>query len=120
MEMATPKRYIHDRVILLLLTADVFFTILTSVLLLLRLDSGRSGVYTIQYRPSLGLSGYLKGDRLGLLSFAIFAVLVLVFHTFMSIKVYPIRRQLSVVILGMALLLIILALVMSNALLLLR
>jgi hypothetical protein len=118
--MPNPKRYIHDRLISLLLTADIFFTILTCVLLLLRLDSGRSDIYTIQYRPSLGLSGYLKGDSLGLLSFAVFAVLVLVFHIFMSVKVYPIRRQLSVVILGMALLLIILALVMSNALLLLR
>lgn len=118
--MATPKRYIHDRVVLLLLTANAFFTVLTSLLILLRLDSSRAEGYIIQYRPSLGLSGFEKGGAWSILSFAIFAIMVLVFHTIMSAKVYPIRRHFAVVILALALLLIILSLVISNALLLLR
>jgi hypothetical protein len=118
--MATPKRYIHDRIVLLLLTANTFFAVLTSVLILLKLDSSRSTGYIVQFRPSLGLSAYSKGDNTGILSFAVFAVLVLLFHTILSIRVYGIRRNFAIVILGMGLLLILLSLVISNALLLLR
>lgn len=114
------KRYIHDRVVLLLLTANTFFAVLTSVLILLRLDSVRSEAYIVQYRPNRGLSAFYKGDSIGILSFAVFAILVLVFHTLLSMRVYGIRRQFAIVILGMGLLLIVLSLVISNALLLLR
>ncbi len=118
--MHTPQRYIHDRLVLLLLTANTFFAVLTSVLILLKLDSSRSSGYIVQFRPSLGLSAYYKGDSAGILSFAAFSLFVLVFHTILSIRVYGIRRQFAIVILGMGLLLILLSLVISNALLLLR
>lgn len=120
MLMATPRRYIHDRIVLLLVTANTFLAVLTVVLILLKLDSSRPEAYTIQYRPSLGLSGYVRGGSVGLLSFGIFALLVLIFHTYLSVKVYPLRRSFAIVILGMGLLLIMLALIISNALFLLR
>lgn len=118
--MHTSKRYIHDRIVLLLLTANTFFAVLTSVLVLLKLDSSRAEGYIVQFRPSLGLSAYYKGDSLGVISFVVFSLFVLVFHTVLSIKVYGIRRQFAIVVLGMGLLLILLSLVISNALLLLR
>ncbi len=118
--MHTPKKYLHDRIVLLLLTANTFFAVLTSVTILLRLDSGRAESYTVQYRPNLGLSGYYHGDSMGILSFAVFCLLVLAAHTVLSIRVYSIRRNFALVILGMGLLLIISALIISNALLLLR
>lgn len=118
--MATPKRYIHDRLVLLLLTANTFFAVLTTVLVLLRLDSSRNQGYIIGYRPTLGLSAYYKGDSVGLLSFAVFSMLVLVFHTVLSARVYPLRRHFAVTILALGLLLILLSLVISNALLMLR
>lgn len=117
--MHTPKRYIHDRLILLLLTANAFFAVLTSVLILLRLGGVQSESLIVQYRPSLGLSRYFRGDKTDILSFALFVVLIAVFHTFLSIKVYHIRRHFSVVVLGMGLLLILMALVISYSLLLL-
>lgn len=118
--MATPKRYIHDRLVLLLLSANAFFAILTSIFVLLKLDGSRADGYIVQFRPSLGLSGYYKGDSLGIISFVVFVLFVLAFHTFLSSKVYPIRRHFAIVILGMGLMLIVMALVISNALLLLR
>ncbi len=117
--MHTPKRFIHDRLVLLLLTANTFFTILTSVLILLRVGASRNEGYIIQYRPSLGLSRYIKGDKSDIFSFALFCIVVLVLHTYLSIRVYHIRRHLSLVILAMGLLLILLALVISYSLLLL-
>ena len=118
--MSVPKRYIHDRLVLMLLTANTFFAVLTSVLILLRLDTGRSEGYIVQYRPSLGLSRYFKGDSLDIISFALFALFVLVFHTVLSIRVYRIRRTFALTILALGLLLILLALVISYSLLLLR
>jgi len=118
--MSTPKRYIHDRIVLLLLTANTFFAVLTSMLILLRLDNARSDVYLLQFRPSLGYSGYSYSNSTGMLSFAAFAMFILLFHTILSIKVYSIRRLFAVIVLGMGLLLILLSLVISNALLLQR
>ncbi len=118
--MATTKRYIHDRLVLLLLTANTFFAVLTGIMILLRLDSSRSQGYIVGYRPSLGLSAYYKGDSLGLLSFAVFSLLVLVFHTILSVRVYQVRRHFAIAILGLGLLLILMSLIISNALLLLR
>ena len=118
--MRTPKKYIHDRLVLLLLTANTFFAVLTSMLVVLRLDNERSEVYLLQFRPNLGLSGYIYTKGPGMLSFAIFALFVLVFHIVLSIKVYNIRRLFSIIVLSMGLLLILLSLVISNALLLQR
>ncbi len=118
--MATPKRYIHDRVVLLILTVNTFFTILTGVLILLKIDNARTEAYIIQYRPTLGLSRYFRGNSVGILSFAVFSLFVLVFHTILSSRVYPLRRHLAITILGMGLLLIILSLIISYSLLLLR
>lgn len=117
--MHTPKRYIHDRLILLLLTANAFFAVLTTVMILLRFGSSQNEGFIVQYRPSLGLSRYFRGEKTDILSFAAFVILVVVIHTILSIKVYPIRRHFAVVVLGMGLLLILLALVISYSLLLL-
>ena len=118
--MVTPNRYIHDRLVLLLLTANAFFAVLTAVLILLKLDGARSEGYIVQFRPSLGLSAYYKGDSVGILSFAVFSFLVLALHTYLSLRLYNVRRHFAIVILAMGLLLILLSLVVSNALLLLR
>lgn len=118
--MNTPKRYIHDRLVLLLLTANTFFAILTTAIIALRYSGLRSEGFIVEYRPSLGLiSGYIRGNKISILSFAVFALMILVIHTVLSIKVYPIRRHFALVVLGMGLLLILLALVISYSLLLL-
>lgn len=117
--MQTPKRYIHDRLVLLLLTANAFFAILTSVIIALRYSGASSEGFITQYRPGLGLSRYIKGEKSDILSFSLFVILILVMNTVLSIKVYNIRRNFSIVILAMGLLLILLALLISYSLLLL-
>lgn len=106
--------------VLLLLSTNTFVTLLASILILLRLDGGRTDGYIVQYRANLGLSAFKTGDASTLISFIVFAGLVLLFHTLMSIKVYHVRRQFSVSVLAMGLLLLVLVLIVSNALLVLR
>lgn len=118
--MNIPKKYFHDRMVLLLLSVNTFVALLASILILLRLDGGRTDGYIVQYRANLGLSAFKTGSASTLISFIIFAALVLVFHTLLSIKVYHLRRHFAVVVLAMALLLLVLGMVVSNALLVLR
>jgi hypothetical protein len=118
--MTIPRRYLHDRIVLLLLSINVFLALLTSLWVLLKLDAGRSAGYIVQYRASLGISALKTGNATDLIAFIAFVLLVLVIHTFMSIKAYPIRREVSIIILILGVLLLLLALIVSNALLVLR
>lgn len=117
--MPVSKKFIHDRLVLLLITANTFLTIITTILILLRLDPSRSTGYFVQYRSNLGLNGYKSGPTSGIISFIVFSVLVLIFHIFLSKRLYSHRRHFAIVVLGFGTLLLILSLIVSNALLLL-
>ncbi len=118
--MTIPKKYLHDRLILLLFSINAFLTFLLAIWILFKLDSGRSAGYIVQYRANLGISALKTGEATELIAFMVFGLLVLVSHTLLSIKAYPIRRHVSVVVLGLGTLLLLLALIVSNALLVLR
>lgn len=113
------KKYLHDRAILLLLTVNTFLTLLCSVLILLRLDSRVNG-YIVQYRVNLGINAYKTGSVSEILGFIVFVFIVLVVHTVLSVKLFPINRHFALGILGLGTLLVVLSIVISNALLVLR
>lgn len=114
--MLTANKYFHDRLVLLLLGVNAFLTTLTILSVLFRLQGGGDG-YIVQYRASLGISAFKTGSVSQILSFIAFALLVLAFHTMLSWRTYKIHRQLSVMILGLGGLLLVLAIIVSNALL---
>jgi hypothetical protein len=118
--MTIPKKYLQDRLILLLLSFNIFLAALTSIWVLFKLDPGRSAGYIVQYRAPLGISALKTGGAGELAAFIGFAILVLALHTILSIKTYPIRREVSVVILIFGVLLLLMAWIVSNALLSLR
>lgn len=118
--MNIPKQYLHDRLILLLVSVNVFLALFASLLVLFKLDSGRSAGYIVQYRGSLGISALKTGDVTELIAFIGFALLVAAAHIVLSIKTYPIKREVSVVILGLGILLLVMSTIVSNALLVLR
>jgi len=55
-----------------------------------------------------------------LVAFIIFAVLVLVINVVLSVRVYSIKREISVLILALGVLLLTMSIIVSNALLVLR
>lgn len=118
--MNIPKTYLHDRLILLLLSINTFLAILSALWVLFKLDAGRSAGYIVEYRAGLGISALKTGDASELVAFIIFAFLVLAIHTVLSIKAYAIRREVSVIILSLGILLLLISLIVSNALLVLR
>lgn len=118
--MKVPKKYLHDRLILLLVSILGFLTVASSIWVLFKLDGGRSADYIVQYRANLGISALKTGDVSEIVAFILFAFLVLAVHVVLSIKVYPIRREVSVLILTLGILLLLLGAIVSNALLVLR
>lgn len=114
--MAEARRYIHDRLILLLLSINTFLFILGSLLIVLRLDSSNSS-YIIEHRTNLGISGNKPGNTLQVLSFVVYMAIVLVINTLLSARVYRIRREYATTILGMGTFLLIMAILVSYLLL---
>ena len=115
--MDIPKKYLHDKFVLVIISANAFFTVLIILTVLLRLSGNTAGRFIVQYRENLGLNPFLPGNVLSIISFVIFAVLILVINTTISSRVYEQKRELSLVVLVLTLLLLILALIVSNALL---
>jgi len=116
--MTVPKKFFQDRIILLLLSTNIFVALLSVVVILLNLGSNHSNGYIVQYRANLGLSAFKTGDITTFLGFMVFSLFTVVFNTFLSIKAFHVRRGFAVAVLGMTLLLLVLVVVVSNALLL--
>jgi hypothetical protein len=121
--MTVPAKYFRDRLILLLLSTNVFLAFLASILILLRLSSQHGNGYIVQCRdcsnPS-ALDKFTSGSVTEILSFIVFALIVLVAHVMLSLRAYHIHRQLSVTILSLGVILLVLTIIVSNALLVLR
>lgn len=115
--MITPKRYIHDRVVLTLLSINTFFASLIAVKVIVSLTSNGTKLRVIEHRPSLGLSANTAGSTTQMIAFVIFPLAILLFHTILSIRVYHIRRNFAHVVLAMGTLLILLSGIVSYYLL---
>lgn len=117
--MLLSKKYLHDKLILLLASINIFLAFLCIMLVVLRLGAGQGG-YIVQYRANLGVSAFKTGSVSGLLDFVAFAVVTLIANLILSMRTYLLRRELSIVILSLGALLLTLAIIVSNALLVLR
>jgi hypothetical protein len=116
--MHIPKNYLHDKLVLLLVSTNVFLAFLCIILILLRggIGQGVDG-YIVEYRANLGLSAFQKGSIVAILSFIAFVVVVLITNVLISIGTYNLRRALSLSVLGLGVLVLLLAVIVSNALL---
>lgn len=118
--MHVPKKYIHDRLVLLLLTINSFVAVLTAILILLNLDSSRADSYIVQYRANLGLSAFKSGGNSTFIAFILFSFMVLIINTALSLRIYEHKRNYAIAVLALGLLLLVLSFIVSNALLVLR
>lgn len=106
---------------MLLVSGTAFLTLATIVLILLKLGSGQgTSNYIVSYRASLGIDRYTTGTVKDILSFIVAAILIFGLSLTLSYKAYPVKRELSLVVLALTLPLLILLIIVSNALLVLR
>ena len=119
--MPIPKKYIHDRIVLLLLSINAFLTLLGALLVILKLGDVHTSSFIVQRRFNLPkVEQFTKGNSTPILSFIFFSVLIFVLHTVLSIKTYHLRRHFAITILGLGTLLLIISVIVSNALLVYR
>jgi hypothetical protein len=118
--MNFPKKYFQDKLVLLLLSANAFLTVLVLVLIALRIGSGHTD-YLVQCRDCSNIQAvgrFTKGSLSDILAFMVYAAMVMAVHTLLSIRLYRVHRQLAVIILALGTLLLVIAMIVSNALLL--
>ncbi len=117
--MEISQKYLHDRIVLLLLTINGFLVLLGTVLILLKLSSGQGGNYITQYRPNLGISAYTAGKQSDFLAFIFFGLVTFGLGVALSAKIFGRHRSYALAILGFGTLLSVLTVIVSNALLML-
>jgi hypothetical protein len=115
--MPLPKKFFHDKVVLFILTINIFLAFLCIALITWRLSSGQSGEYIVQRHANLGIDQFTQGNVVAILSFMAFSVFTLVADGYLSLKSYVIQRQLSIVILCFGTVLLVTSIIVSNALL---
>lgn len=113
------KKYIQDKVILLLLSINTFLVLMWTVIVGLRLAGSRgTDNYFIEYRPgSGGIAQYQQGGVLDVLSFVVFLWICLGFVVFLSAKAHHMKRELALIVLSFGILLSLFTMIVSNALL---
>lgn len=116
--MPIPKKYLHDKLILLLLSSNIFLAFVCAALLFLRLNIGQGGDgYIVEYRSNLGISALKYGSIMTILSFVMFALVIVIMNIVLSVRTYHVRRELSVAVLAAGVILLVLTIIVSNALL---
>lgn len=119
--MPIPKKYLHDKLVLLLVSANIFLAFLCAVLIVLRLNIGQGAEgYIVEYRSNMGIGAFRVGGMSGLLSFAVFAAGLVALNILLSIRMYRIKRELALAVLVAGVLLLLLAAIVSNALVVLH
>lgn len=119
--MAHSKHFLQDRTALLLVSTNTFLALLAVVLILLKLGASQgTSNYIVSYRASLGIDAFKTGTVWDMASFILFALVVLIFGVALGYRTHAVKRELSLVILGLTMPLLVFAIVVSNALLVLR
>jgi hypothetical protein len=114
--MEIPKRFLHDRLVLLLLTAISILMVLGISLVLIRFDASRNPTTTIAYRPNITGSQYQSGKPIDIYSLALFILITAASSAVLSSRIYYLRRYLAIFILAAGVFLLLLSLIVSNAL----
>jgi hypothetical protein len=118
--MPVPKKYFHDRLVILLLGINAFLVLVGALLVLFRLDSSPSAGYITEYRANFGVGEFKTGSSFGLATFVIYLFANMTLAVMLSMRTYNLRRHVSLMILSLSVVASLLAIVVSNALLVLR
>lgn len=115
--MLVPKKYLHDRTVLTLLSVSLALVVLTIMDVSLRL-SQTTGDFIAQCRDCQEyIPTFTSGGLLDIVAFVVFGVLVFAGSVIMSARTYRIHRQLSVIVILLNIILLLFNLRVVDALL---
>ena len=114
--MDIPRRFLHDRLVLLLVTVISILMVVGVSLVLIRFDASRNPTTTIAYRPNITGSQYQSGKPIDIYTLALFMIVTALSAALLSSKTYYLRRSLSVFILYSAIFLLLISIIVANSL----
>ena len=114
--MDIPKNYLHDRLVLLLITIVSVVTVIGICVVLLRFDPSRNPIAIVGYRPNVSGTIYQPGKTIDIYSMAVYMIFTAAASIFLSAKTYQVRRFVSIFILAASIFLLILSTIVSNSL----
>jgi hypothetical protein len=107
--MDLSKKFLHDRVVLLLITLISVLLVIGVSVVLLRFDVSKNPTTVVAYRPNISGASYQSGKPIDIYSLAVFMILIAVGGVVLGSKIYPIRRYVSIFLLSSTVFLLIMA-----------
>lgn len=114
--MEQTKKYLHDRLVLSLITLIAILVVIGVSVVLLRFDAVRSSTTIVAYRQNS--FSYVSGKPIDIYSLAAFMVVISVGSVATSARVYPVRRSVALFLLASTIFLLILSAIVSNSIIL--
>lgn len=115
--MLVPKKYLHDRTVLTLLSVSLALVVLTVLDIALRLTQTTGDFITQCRNCQETIPTFTRGSLIDILAFVVFAVLAMGASLVMSARTYRIHRQLSVIVILLGIILLLFNLRVVDALL---
>lgn len=114
--MELPKKFLHDRIVLLFITLLAVLLVIGVSLVLLRFDISKNPTTIVAYRPNVSGASYQSGKPIDIYSLAVFMAATAAGAVLLSARVYNLKRYLSVFILASSVFLMVLATIVANSL----
>jgi hypothetical protein len=114
--MEISKKFLQDKVVLLLITLIALLLVIGVSVVLLRFDVSKNPTTVVAYRPNISGASYQSGKPIDIYSMAVYIIFTAVAGVFLSARIYKIRHSVSVFLLASTALLLILATIVSNGL----
>jgi hypothetical protein len=114
--MELPKKFLHDRAVLALITVVAALLVIGVSLVLLRFDVSKNPTTIVGYRPNVSGSAYQSGKPIDIYMMALFMIVTSVAAALIAAKTYTVRRDISIFMLASAAFLLVIATIVANAL----
>ncbi len=114
--MELPKKYLHDRLVLLFIMLLTVLFVVGVSLVLLRFDLSKNPTTIVAYRPNVSGASYQSGKPIDIYSMAIFMIVTAIGAVILSARIYMLKRYLSIFVLASSAFLMVLAIIVANSL----
>jgi hypothetical protein len=111
-----PKKFLHDRQVLLLITIMAVLLVIGVSVVLLRFDVSRNPTTIVAYRPNITGTQYISGKPIDIYSLAVFMLMTSAAAVIISSRVYNAKRHAALFLLSSTIFLLILSTIVANSL----
>jgi phosphate starvation-inducible membrane PsiE len=114
--MEKQKKFLQDKVVLLLISLIALLLVVGVSVVLLRFDVSKNPTTVVAYRPNISGASYQSGKPIDIYSMAVYIAVTAILGVFLSARIYKIRHSVSIFLLSSTALLLILATIVANSL----